>query len=133
MPLQAIQLRPGINREGTNLSNEGGWFESEKIRFRSGYPEKIGGWAQATPNYTYKGVCRAMTNWTDLNGYNLIGVGTNLKYYVNSGLGIYHDITPIRAEQIGLSNPFYTTAGNRTVVVTDAAHGAGVGDFVTFS
>lgn len=133
MPLQAIQLRPGINREGTNLSNEGGWFESEKIRFRSGYPEKIGGWAQATPNYTYKGVCRAMTNWTDLNGYNLIGVGTNLKYYVNSSLGIYHDITPLRATQAGLSNPFTTEAGSQIITVSDTANGAEVGDFVTFS
>ena len=133
MPLQAVQLRPGINREGTNLSNEGGWFESEKIRFRSGYPEKIGGWAQATPNYTYKGVCRAMTNWTDLNGYNLIGVGTNLKYYVNSSLGIYHDITPLRATQAGLSNPFATEAGSQIITVTDTANGAEVGDFVTFS
>jgi hypothetical protein len=131
--LQKIQLRPGVNREGTNYSNEGGWFESEKIRFRSGFPEKIGGWTQATPTQTYRGVCRAMWNWTDLNGYNLISVGTNLKYYVNSGLGIYHNITPIRSSVTINNNPFGTTDGEQIVVVTDTAHGAGEGDFVTFS
>lgn len=131
--LQKIQLRPGVNREGTNYSNEGGWFESEKIRFRSGFPEKIGGWAQATPGNNYQGVCRAMWNWTDLNGYNLVSIGTNLKYYVNSGLGIYHDITPLRSSVTINNNPFQTTNGVRTVVVTDTAHGAGEGDFVTFS
>ena len=133
MPLQAIQLRPGVNREGTNLSNEGGWFECDKIRFRSGYPEKLGGWTQATPGNSYLGVCRSMWNWTDLVGFNLIGVGTNLKYYVNSSLGIYHDITPIRATATGLSDPFYTVDGSQTITVTDAAHGAETGDFVTFS
>lgn len=133
MPLQKLQFRPGINREGTNYSNEGGWFESEKIRFRSGYPEKIGGWTQATPNYTYEGVCRAMLNWTDLNGYNLLGVGTNLKYYINSGLGVYHDVTPVRATQTGLSNPFATVSGSQVITVTDAANGAETGDYVVFS
>ena len=133
MPLQSVQLRPGINREGTNLSNEGGWFESEKIRFRSGYPEKLGGWTQATPGNTYKGVCRSMWNWTDLNGYNLIGLGTHVKYYVNSGLGVYHDITPLRATATGLLDPFATVTGSQTVTVTDTAHGAGEGDYVTFS
>lgn len=131
--LQKLQFRPGVNREGTNYSNEGGWFETDKVRFRSGFPEKIGGWAQATPGNTYQGVCRAMVNWTDLGGYNLIGVGTNLKYYVNSGLGVYHDITPIRSTQTGLVNPFATVTGSSTVTVTDAAHGAETGDFVTFS
>ena len=133
MPLQAIQLRPGINREGTNLSNEGGWFECDKIRFRSGYPEKLGGWAQATPGNTYRGICRSMVNWTDLIGYNLIGLGTHLKYYVNSSLGVYHDITPIRATATLGLDPFSTTTGSLTVTVTDTAHGANEGDFVTFS
>jgi hypothetical protein len=133
MPLQKLQFRPGVNREGTNYSNEGGWFETDKVRFRSGYPEKIGGWAQATPGNTYRGICRALWNWTDLNGSNLIGVGTHLKYYINSGLGIYHDITPIRATATGLSDPFETTSGEQTVVFTDTAHGALTGDFVTFS
>ena len=131
--LQKLQFRPGINREGTNYSNEGGWFECDKIRFRSGYPEKIGGWTQATPNQTYRGVCRSMVNWVDLNNYNLIGLGTHLKYYINSGLGVYHDVTPLRATATGLSNPFATVTGDSTVTVTDSAHGADVGDFVTFS
>lgn len=133
MPLQKLQFRPGINREGTNYSNEGGYFECDKIRFRSGYPEKIGGWTQATPGNTYLGVCRSMVNWVDLNNYNLIGLGTHLKYYVNSGLGVYHDITPIRSTQTGLSNPFATVTGDQTVTVTDTANGAAVGDFVIFS
>ena len=133
MPLQKIQLRPGVNREGTDYSNEGGWFESDKIRFRSGFPEKIGGWTQATPGQTYHGVCRAMCNWTDLNGYNLIGVGTNLKYYVNSGLGVYHDVTPLRSTVTINNNPFATVDGEQTITVTDTANGAGEGDFVTFS
>lgn len=133
MPLQKLQFRPGVNREGTNYSNEGGWFESEKVRFRSGFPEKIGGWTQATPQNTYQGVCRSMVNWVDLNNNNLLGLGTHLKYYVNNGLGVYHDITPIRATATGLSNPFATVTGSQTVTVTDAANGAEEGDFVTFS
>lgn len=131
--LQKLQFRPGVNREGTNYSNEGGWFECDKVRFRSGFPEKIGGWAQATPGYTYKGICRALVNWTDLLNYNLIGVGTHVKYYINSSLGIYHDITPIRATQTGLSNPFATVTGEYTITVTDTAHGAEAGDYVIFS
>lgn len=133
MTLQAITLRPGVNRESTNLANEGGWFECDKVRFRSGFPEKIGGWTQATPGNKYLGVCRSMVNWVDLNGYNLIGLGTHLKYYVNSSLGIYHDVTPVRTTQAGLSNPFSTVTGSQTVTVVDAANGASAGDFVTFS
>jgi len=131
--LQKLQFRPGVNREGTNYSNEGGWFECDKVRFRSGFPEKLGGWTQATPGNTYKGVCRSMVNWVDLLNYNLIGVGTHLKYYINSSLGVYHDITPIRSTQTGLSNPFATITGEQLVIVTDIAHGAAVGDFVTFT
>lgn len=131
--LQKLQFRPGINREGTNYSNEGGWFECDKIRFRSGFPEKIGGWSQATPGQTYLGVCRSMVNWVDLNNNNLIGLGTNLKYYINGNLGVYHDITPLRTTHTGLSNPFATVSGSGTITVTDASNNAGVGDFVTFS
>ena len=136
MPLQKLQFRPGVNREGTNYSNEGGWYECDKVRFRSGFPEKIGGWTRATPGYTYVGVCRMMINWVDLAQNNLLGVGTNLKYYINRGLGIYYDITPIRLERTGgsaLTNPFTTTVGSATVRVTDSANGAIVGDYVTFS
>ena len=130
MPLQKLQLRPGVNREGTSLANEGGWFECDKVRFRSGYPQKLGGWQPISGN-TYQGVARSLWNWVTLRGYNLLGVGTNLKYYVESG-GTYNDITPIRST-VTLTNPFTTSAGSRTVTVTDMDHGAITGDFVTFS
>jgi hypothetical protein len=130
MPLQNLQLRPGINREGTTLANEGGWFECDKIRFRSGYPQKIGGWAPIS-SYTYQGVARSLFNWVTLRGYNLLGVGTNLKYYVESG-GTYNNITPIRATDT-LTNPFTTTSGSSTVLVTDASYGGITNDFVTYS
>jgi len=94
MPLQKIRFKPGINREGTSLANEGGWFDGDKIRFRSGYPEKIGGWTANGFN-TFMGVCRSMWNWITLTQYNLLGVGTNLKFYVEDG-GTYNDVTPIR-------------------------------------
>ncbi len=96
MPLQKLQFRPGVNRESTSLANEGGWFESDKVRFRSGYPEKIGGWTKdlgplgatlAPPTGTFWGVCRSMWNWITLSGYNLLGLGTNLKYYIQNGNG----------------------------------------------
>jgi hypothetical protein len=95
MPLQKIRFKPGINREGTSLSNEGGWFDGDKIRFRSGFPEKIGGWTANGFN-TFLGVCRSLWNWITLTQYNLLGIGTNLKFYVENG-GTYNDITPIRA------------------------------------
>jgi hypothetical protein len=127
MPLQTLQLRPGINREGTTLANEGGWYECDKIRFRSGYPQKLGGW-QPISSSTYAGVARSLFNWVTLRGYNLLGVGTNLKYYVESG-GIYNDITPIRSTVV-LTNPFTTTNGSAQVLVADADHGGitGVSD-----
>ena len=130
MPLQTLQLRPGINREGTTLANEGGWYECDKIRFRSGYPQKLGGWQPLSPN-TYLGTARALINWVTLRGYNLLGIGTNLKYYVESG-GTYNDITPLRKTSV-LTNPFTTTNGSKTVIVTAVAHGGITGDFVTFS
>ena len=93
MPLQKLQFRPGLNREGTDYSNEGGWYDGDKIRFRSGFPEKIGGWVRlSTANFW--GICRSMWNWATLNGSNLLGIGTNLKYYIENG-GVYYDITPI--------------------------------------
>lgn len=93
MPLQKLQFKPGINREGTNYSNEGGWYDCDKIRFRSGFPEKIGGWTQQSPNQ-YLGVARALWGWVDLSGNNYLGVGTNLKYYIEKGTDFY-DVTPI--------------------------------------
>lgn len=134
MPLQKLQFRPGINRESTNYSNEGGWNDCDKIRFRSGFPQKIGGWVQATGNRTYDGVCRSMINWVDLTNNNLIGIGTHLKYYVNNGLTDYENITPIRKTTNPMTtNPFSATNGSTTLQVTDTTHGAQLGDYVTFS
>ena len=130
MPLQKLQLRPGVNREGTTLANEGGWFECNKIRFRSGYPQKLGGW-QPISSSTYIGTARSLWNWVTLQGYNLLAVGTSSKYYVESG-GTYNDITPIRATET-LTDPFTTTNGSRVVIVTDVNHGATDGDYVTYS
>lgn len=141
MPLQKLQFRPGVNRESTTLANEGGWFESDKVRFRSGYPEKIGGWVKdqglptedIPPTGTFWGVCRSMWNWITLAGYNLLGLGTNLKFYIQNGPnGEFHDVTPIRSVVTGVTNAF-TTDGTTTVIVNDAGHGAQNNDFVTIS
>jgi hypothetical protein len=131
MPLQKLQFRPGVNREGTTLANEGGWFECDKVRFRSGYPEKIGGWAALSYN-TFLGVCRSLWNWVTLKGFNLAGVGTNLKFYIESG-GAYYDITPIRLSTTNTTT-FAATNGSTTITVTDTGVSAlQPGDFVTFS
>ena len=116
MPLQKLQLRPGVNREGTNYSNEGGWYECDKIRFRSGFPEKIGGWARLSA-YTFKGTARKVWNWLTLGTANLCAVGTNQKVYVENG-GEYHDITPIRATTTLPADPIATTAGSPYVTIT---------------
>ena len=128
MPLQKLTLKSGVNRENTRYTNESGWYESDKVRFRQGTPEKIGGW-QRISAATFLGVCRSLWNWVTLGSQNLLGVGTNLKFYIENG-GAYYDITPIRATDT-LTNPF-TTDGTTTVLVTDTAHGALNGDFVTF-
>jgi hypothetical protein len=143
MPLQKLQFRPGINREGTTLANEGGWFECDKIRFRSGFPEKLGGWvkdsgvATATlqpPSGSFWGVCRSMWNWNSLAGANYLALGTNLKYYIQNGPGgNFYDITPIRDTNIVASNAFTTVNASTTVLVNDTGHGAQTGDFVTIS
>jgi len=130
MPLQKLQYRPGVNREGTSLSNEGGWFDCDKVRWRSGYPEKIGGWTLLSTS-TFIGTCRSLWNWITLKFFNLMGVGTERKFYVEYG-GAYYDITPIR-RAITLTNPFATTVGSSIVTVTDASHDAITGDYVTFS
>ena len=130
MALKKLVLKPGVNRENTRYTNEGGWFESDKVRFRQGTPEKIGGWARISVS-TFLGVCRSLWNWITLDNLNLIGLGTNLKFYLENG-GAYHDITPIRSHAT-LSNPFKTTINSTTVTVTAASHGAVTGDYVTFS
>ena len=128
MPLQKILLKPGVNRENTRYTSEGGWYESDKVRFRQNTPEKIGGWQRISAE-TFLGVCRSLWNWVTLSSQNLLGIGTNLKFYIENG-GAYYDITPVRATDT-LTNPF-TTNGTTTVLVTDAAHGAINGDYVTF-
>ena len=129
MPLQKVVLKPGVNRENTRYTNEGGYYESEKVRFRQGTPEKIGGWTRLSAN-TFIGVCRSLWNWITLGAQNLLGVGTNSKFYIENG-GAYYDITPIRAE-VTLTSPFTTVNLSTTVVVTDAAGGYESGDYVTF-
>jgi hypothetical protein len=130
MPLQKILFKPGVNRENTRYTNEGGWYESEKVRFRQGTPEVIGGWARISA-YTFVGICRSLWNWVTLTGFNLMGVGTNIKFYVESG-GYYYDITPIRSTVTLGANPFLGD-GTTTVTVTASSHGAIAGDYVTFS
>jgi hypothetical protein len=131
MPLQKILFKPGVNRENTRYTTEGGWYECDKVRFRQGNPEKIGGWTRFNPN-TFLGVCRSLWSWTTLGGNKLVGVGTNLKFYVCQG-GQYYDITPIRASSTINNNPFVATLSSDVITVTDTAHGCITGDFVTFS
>ena len=130
MPLKKFQPRPGVNKENTRYANENGWYDSEKVRFRQGTPEKIGGWQRISTN-TFIGICRSLWNWVTLAGQNLIGLGTNLKFYIENG-GAYFDITPLRATATLGTNPF-TGNGTTTVTVTAASHGATTGDYVTFS
>jgi hypothetical protein len=129
MPLQKILFKPGVNRENTRYTTEGGWYDCDKVRFRQGTPEKIGGWQRISSN-TFLGVCRSLWNWVTLGNLNLLGVGTNLKFYIERG-GQYYDVTPIRATAT-LNNPFALTA-SPVVTVTDVAHGCLTGDYVTFS
>jgi hypothetical protein len=157
MPLQKLQFRPGVNRESTTLANEGGWFDSDKIRFRSGQPEKIGGWIKdsgvqnstapvgtfvaggtvtslSPTSGSFWGVCRSLWNWLNLVGYNLMGIGTNLKYYIQNGVnGGLYDITPIRTATSAGEATFSATNGSAILTVTDAGHGAQAGDFVVYT
>jgi len=134
MPLQKVILKPGVNRENTRYTNEGGWYESDKVRFRQGTPEKIGGWQRISTS-TFLGLCRSLWNWVTLSSLNLLGIGTNLKFYIESG-GVYNDITPVRTTTT-LSNPFTTatstnTGTTTTVTVTDANGGFINNDYVTY-
>jgi hypothetical protein len=130
MPFSKFIFKPGVNRENTRYTNEGGWYESQWVRFRQGSPEKIGGWKQYSST-TFLGVCRSLWNWITLSSQNIIGLGTNLKYYLTIG-NQYFDITPIRST-VTLSNPFTATAGSSTITVAATSHGALINDFVTFS
>ena len=130
MPLTKLQFRPGVNRETTSYSNEGGWFDVDKVRFRFGFAEKIGGWLKNN-TFNFLGTCRALHSWVALDGTKFLGVGTHLKYYINEG-GAYYDITPERATTTnGIT--FAATNGSSTITATDSSHGASVGDFVTIA
>lgn len=131
MPLIKLTLKPGVNRENTRYTNEGGYYESDKIRFRQGTPETIGGWVQISTN-RFLGVCRSLWGWITLVGAKLLGVGTHLKYYIELG-GQYYDITPIRETTVAGAVTFAATNGSAVITVTDLANGVVVGDFVTFS
>jgi len=128
--LKKYVFKPGINKEGTSYAEEGGWFDADKIRFRSGLPEKIGGWQKNTDN-TFLGTCRSLHSYRDTGQTDYIGLGTHLKYYVQQGDN-YNDITPIRATTTN-GIVFAATNGSSTLVATDDDHGAETGDFVTIS
>ena len=130
MPYTKYTFRPGINREGTDYSNEGGWFNGNLVRFRKGKPEKIGGWAKASST-EYLGTARALHGWVDVSGTKYLGLGTTLKYYVTSGDN-FDDITPIRATTTN-GIVFAATNGSSTITATDSNHGCVAGDFVTLS
>lgn len=137
MPLQKLVFTPGVNRDQTNYANEGGWYECDKIRFRSGFPQKLGGWAKLT-TATFIGICRSMFNWITFNNENYLALGTSSKLYIESGANLY-DITPIRATYTHSTaghvtdNCFDTTNTSTTVNVNIQNHGADAGAYVTFS
>jgi hypothetical protein len=130
MPLQKLQFKPGIVRDTTDYTNEGGWFDCDKVRFRMGLPETIGGWAKFTSS-TMLGTCRSLHVWSTLTGTNYVGAGTSKKFYAIQG-DVPYDITPIRLTTTGTAT-FTATNGSSTLSITDVAHGAYLGDFVIYS
>lgn len=130
MPLSKLLFKPGVNKENTRYTTEGGWYDGDKIRFRQGGAEKIGGWIQFSVN-TFLGVCRSLFNWATLGGESLVGVGTNLKFFIIKG-GTYFDVTPIR-KTVTLVNPFTATNGSSVLTINEANHGCSDGDFVIYS
>tara|TARA_R110000868_G_scaffold221661_1_gene473410 strand:- start:949 stop:3087 length:2139 start_codon:yes stop_codon:yes gene_type:complete len=137
MTVKKIQIASGVTRENTRYTSEGKWYESDKVRFRRGTPEKIGGWTRYSTDF-FLGICRSLWTWITLTGLTLIGVGTNLKFYINKG-GVYYDVTPLRKvvrPMLGLGgtgNPFTATTGSAVITVYDVSHGCSTNDFVTFS
>jgi hypothetical protein len=133
MPLQKIQLRPGINRDNTNYSNEGGWYECDKIRFFSGFPQKLGGWVKTSP-LSFIGVCRQLWNWITSFSDNFLAVGTNVKVYIEAG-AVFYDITPLRTTLVSpaTDNCVETTSGLTTVIINVTGHGCEDGAYVTIS
>ena len=131
MTMKTLKFQPGINSDVTSYSNEGGFVDGDKVRFRFGYPEKFGGWSKFSEN-TYLGSARRLLNWVALDGSDFLGIGTHLKYYIEEGT-TFNDITPLRSTTGSGDVTFAATNGSTTVTVTDAAHGSTAGDFVTFS
>jgi hypothetical protein len=131
MPLTKLQFKPGIISDITSYSNEGGFVDGDKVRFRFGFPEKFGGWSKYTTS-TYEGTARRLHNWVSLDGSDFLGLGTELKYYIEEGQ-TFNDITPIRNTTSAGDVTFAATNGSATITVTDPAHGANENDFVTFS
>jgi len=137
MPLQKLQFKPGVNRDQTNYTNEGGWFQCDKIRFRSGYPQKIGGWLRYGL-FTLTGICRQMFNWITTYGDNYLALGTSKKVYIEAGSNLY-DITPLQYTSTTLgaaAGPFTATTGSATLTVsysTDTAYNPEVGNYVTYA
>jgi len=131
MALKKLLFKPGINKEVTRYATEGGWYDCDKIRFRNGFPEKIGGWTRKSEN-TFLGVCRSLWSWTTTGGLKLIGAGTNLKFYIDQG-GEFFDVTPIRLTTSPGDITFTATPGDSRVLVNHTAHGATTGSFVTYS
>ena len=131
MPIQSLKFKPGVISDITSYSNEGGFIDGDKVRFRFGFPEKFGGWAKYSPN-TYQGSARRLHNWVALDGSDFMGIGTHLKYYIEEGQ-TFNDITPIRNTTSAGDVTFSATNGSTTITVNDPAHGANENDFVTFS
>jgi len=131
MPLAKFIFNPGINKEGTDYTAEGGWFDANLVRFRKGFPEKIGGWTKYLDS-SYEGTGRKLHGWVDLEGTRLLGLGTRSKLYIQAGAS-YNDITPIRSTTAAGDVTFSATNASSTITVTDTGHGAKQGDFVTFS
>ena len=130
MPLNKLQFKPGINTEVTAYTNEGGWNDCDKVRFRFGFPEKIGGWEKYSQD-TILGTCRSLHAWRAVDNSRYLGVGTNIKFYIEEG-ETFFDVTPLRKTTTN-STTFSASNGSATITVTDAGHGSIVGDFVTFS
>lgn len=131
MTYTKLQFSPGINREVTSYTNKGGWYDGDKIRFRFGFPEKIGGWVKQSNN-SFLGACRSIFPWATLTQDKYIGVGTAVKFYISKGGG-YNDITPLRVTTAAGGVSFAATSGDFVLEVTDSSHGAVEGDFVTFT
>lgn len=131
MPLQKFLFNPGINKQGTSYTAEGGWFDGNLVRFRKGFAEKIGGWEKYI-SVSYEGTGRKLHAWVDLDGTKLLGLGTRYKLYIQEGSS-YNDVTPIRRTSAAGAATFAATNGSSTLTVTDSSNGSNVGDFVTYT